>query len=75
MRKQVGFGVISENVGTGESGVPKQVLSARIQREYPYEDGWEVMSASAPQVAAGTLYIVVFLAQYKDVPETKASAK
>lgn len=75
MRKQVGFNVITENVGGGESGVPKQVLLQRIQQECPYEDGWEVLSVNVGQVAAQTLFLVVSLVQYKEVPEAKASAK
>lgn len=75
MRKQVGFNVITENVGGGESGVPKQVLLGRIQKECPFEDGWEILSVNVGQVAAQTLFLVVSLVQYKDVPEVKASAK
>jgi len=75
MRKQVAFNLISQNIGPGESGVPKEVLLARIQKESPYEDGWEVLSVSVPQVAAGSLYVVVALVQYKEVSEAKASAK
>ncbi len=82
MKRQVGFNIITENIGGGESGVPKQVLIQRIQQECPFSDGWEILSVSAPQVAAQTLYVVVALVQYKEVPDTvrsedksKASAK
>jgi hypothetical protein len=75
MRKQVGFNVITENVGGGEAGVPKQVLLQRIQQECPFSDGWEILSVNVGQVAAQTLFLVVSLVQYKEVPEAKASAK
>jgi len=75
MRKQVGFNVIVEALGQGEAGVPKQVLLQRIQQECPYEDGWEVLQAEVAQTAANSIAIAVFLVQYKDVPEVKASAK
>jgi hypothetical protein len=75
MRKQVGFNVITENVGGGEAGVPKQVLLQRIQQECPFNDGWEILSVNVGQVAAQTLFLVVSLVQYKEVPEAKASAK
>ena len=75
MRKQVGYNIITANIGYGESGSPKTELLARIQNECPFEDGWEVMSTEIGQVAAQTVYVLVALAQYKDVPESKASAK
>jgi hypothetical protein len=75
MRKQVGFNVITENVGGGEAGVPKQVLLQRIQQECPFNDGWEILSVNVGQVAAQTLFLVVSLVQYKEVSEAKASAK
>ena len=75
MRKQVGFNIITQNIGGGESGVPKEVLLARIQQESPYEDGWEVLSVSVPQVAAQSLFVVVSLVQYKDVPEEEPVKK
>lgn len=75
MRRQVGFNIITENIGGGESGVPKQVLMQRVAKECPFEDGWEILSVYPAQVAAQTLYVVVALVQYKDVPEVKASAK
>lgn len=69
MRKQVGFNVITENVGYGESGNPKSVLLQRIKQECPYEDGWEVLSVNVGQVAAQTVYLVVSLVQYIEVPD------
>lgn len=75
MRKQVGFNILTANVGYGESGSPKQELLARIQQECPFEDGWEILSTDFVQVAAQTVYVGVALVQYKEVPEAKASAK
>ena len=63
MRKQTGFDVVSENLGSG--GVDKQVLLGRVQR---YLDaGWEVLSTHIPQTGANTITITVTLVKYETV--------
>jgi hypothetical protein len=60
MRKQIGFDVISENVG---SEPQKQILLGRVQR---YLDaGWEVIGTHVPQTGTGTITITVVLAKYE----------
>jgi len=62
MKKQVGFDVISENIGQG--GVPKNVLLERVQQ---YLDaGWEVLSTHVPQTSGGAITITVTLVKYED---------
>jgi hypothetical protein len=60
MRKQIGFDVISENVG-GDFG--KRVLLERVQQ---YLDaGWEVLSTFVPQSSSQVITITVTLVKYE----------
>lgn len=60
MRKQIGFDVISENIGNQQE---KQVLLGRVQR---YLDaGWEVINTHVPQSGSGALTITVVFVKYE----------
>ena len=62
-RKQVGFDVISENVG---NSAEKQILLGRVQRYL--DEGWEVLNTHVPQTGSGAITITVVLVKY-EVPE------
>ena len=60
MRKQIGFDVISENVG---NPTEKQILLGRVQRYL--DEGWEVIGTHVPQTGSGAITITVVLAKYE----------
>lgn len=64
MKKQIGFDVISENIGNQEQ---KQILLGRVQRYL--DDGWEVIDTHVPQTGSGAITITVVLAKYEYVGE------
>ena len=59
-RKQVGFDVISENVG---NGADKQILLGRVQRYL--DEGWEVLNTHVPQTGSGAITITVVFVKYE----------
>lgn len=68
MRKQIGFDVISENIGNQEQ---KQILLGRVQR---YLDaGWETINTHVPQSGSGALTITVVFAKYEYEEVVEAS--
>ncbi len=67
-RKQIGFDVISENVG---NSTEKQILLGRVQRYL--DEGWEVLNTHVPQTGSGAITITVVLVKYEDVVQTTSS--
>lgn len=59
-KKQVGFDVISENVG---NGAEKQILLGRVQRYL--DEGWEVLNTHIPQTGSQSITITVVLVKYE----------
>lgn len=66
MRKQVDWDVRVWNLtGSGQEGTTtRDQMLGYMKANYPLEDGWEVVSVSTANVAAGAISVMVFVAKY-----------
>lgn len=69
MRKQVDWDVRVWNLTAGgqEGTQTRDQMLSYMKEHYPLEDGWEVVSVSTANVAAGAISVMVFVAKYEVV--------
>jgi hypothetical protein len=70
MRKQVDLHVRTFPMGNGAAGETATYLQvSEFLRENYLSKGWEVLNTYPAQISAGTIFVMVALVKYEDVPE------
>ena len=69
MRKQIDWDVRVWNLtGNGQEGTQtRDQMLSYMNEHYPLSEGWEVVSVSTANVAAGAISVMVFVAKYEVV--------